>query len=168
MTIIKKSRLHRGYYRNGYNHRAGANVSFGDIVKIFGFRSIEIGRWVSAEEQEIAANLFFDALSDLMDILQVPKQVISLNSTLSLSFGKGGQKFSCAHYNSAKRQLALAKNAGGGAMAHEWLHAYDHYICNKLFTVNKPHLFATEVWLNELDTMVDHPLNKILGQAFKA
>ena len=167
-SSLCKSRLHQGYYRNGQNHRAGADVSFGDIVKIFGFRSIEIGRWVTAEEQQIAANLFFDALSDLMDILQVPMQVISLNSSLSLSFGKGGQKHSCAHYNSAKRQLALAKNAGGGALAHEWFHAFDHYICKRMFAIKQPHLFATEVWLNEMDTLVDHPLNQLLNSAFEA
>ena len=164
----EQGRLHKGYYRNGPHHRGGADVSFVDIVKIFGFRSVEIGRWVTSQEQQLAANLFFDALSDLMDILQVPEQVISLNSTLSLSFGKGVQKHSCAHYNSAKRQLALAKNAGGGALAHEWFHAFDHYICRKMYQLNEPHTFATEIWLNESSTLIQHPLNMLLSNAFSA
>lgn len=80
--LIKRSRLLKAYYRKGDNHRGGADVSFGDIVKIFGFRSAEIGNWVTKEEQQIAANLFFDALCDLSDILNLPNEVISLKGTL--------------------------------------------------------------------------------------
>lgn len=165
--LSKKSRIHRAYYRNGQHHRAGADVSFGDIVKIFGFRSIEIGRWVSAEEQQIAANLFFDALSDLMDILQVPVEVISLNSSLSLSFGKGGQKHACAHYNSAKRQLALAKNAGGGALAHEWSHSFDHFITSRFLKSTQAHDFASERWLQNAE-VINHPINACLEACYQS
>lgn len=168
MTELQKGRLHQEYYRNGENHRNGEDVSFADIVSIFGFRTVEIGKWVTKQEQQLAANLFFDALCDLMDILHIPMQVISLNGSLSLSFGKGGRKGAYAHYNSAKRQLSLAKNAGGGALAHEWFHAYDHFICAKVFDINKPHLFATEVWLNELAPLNEHVLNRKLVNAFEA
>lgn len=166
MTTSNLSRLHQAYYRNGEHHRGGADVSFADIVKLFGFRGVEIGKWVSTAEQQIAANLFFDAFSDLMEILDVPAQVISLRGTLGLAFGVGGRKYASAHYNSAKRQLALAKNAGGGALAHEWFHAFDHYISNKMFSINKPNQFATEIWLNELADMRCHPLNEKLARAF--
>ena len=121
---MNQGRLHQGFYRNGPSHRDGADVSFQDIRKLFNFSTITVGRWVTREEQQIAANLFFDALYDLAAILNVNEQVISLNGSLSLAFGSGGQKNSSAHYNSAKRQLALAKNAGAGALAHEWFHAY--------------------------------------------
>jgi hypothetical protein len=162
-----QSRLHRPYYRNGDEHRGGADVSFQDIVKIFGFRTVNIGKWVTPEEQQIAANLFFDAFCDLMDILQVPESVISLNGTLSLAFGTGGRKHSCAHYESQTKRLALAKNAGGGSLAHEWFHAFDHYICDKLFVACKPHNFASELWLDDHE-MHPHPLNKKLSQCFES
>ena len=115
-------RLHQQYYRNGQSHRDGADVSFQDIRRLFGFQAITVGRWVTTAEQQIAANLFFDALYDLIDILQINERVVSLNGSLSLAFGTGGQKHANAHYHPAKRQLALAKNAGGGALAHEWFH----------------------------------------------
>ncbi|WP_371195369.1 CLCA_X family protein [Glaciecola sp. SC05] len=166
LSTQKKSRLYKAYYRNGEHHRGGADVSFADIVKLFGFRGVEIGKWVTKEEQQIAANLFFDALSDLMDILRVPPQVISLRGTLALAFGVGGQRFASAHYNSAKRQLALAKNAGGGALAHEWFHAFDHYVSKRMYSVDRPNQFATEIWLNDLDDMIHHPLNQRLAEAF--
>jgi hypothetical protein len=44
--------------------------------------------------------------------------------------------------------------------------AFDHYICSKLYTLNEPHLFATEVWLNDIEAVVAHPLNHALSDAF--
>lgn len=160
-------RLHRPYHRTGPSHRAGADVSFGDIVKIFGFQSIRIGRWVTAAEQQLAANLFFDALSDLQLLLQVPLAVISLNETLALTFGIGGSAGSCAHYQPQGRILALAKNAGGGSLAHEWFHAFDHYIAPRLFQLpsQQRFAFASSQWLQQ-PTWIPHPLNELLAQAF--
>lgn len=158
----------RQYFRNGPHHRAGADVSFTDLVKIFGFNSIHIGRWVTADEQQRAANLFFDALCDLQLLLQVPQQVISLNGSLALTYGIGGQPGVCAHYQPKGRILALAKNAGGGSLAHEWFHAFDHYIASKMFDT-PPHAsqFASRCWLNHLQ-LRSHPLNQLLQQAFDA
>ncbi|MGJ8679171.1 CLCA_X family protein [Paraglaciecola sp.] len=161
------SRIHQPFYRNGPSHRDGADVTFGDIVKIFGFRSITIGKWVTAKEQQIAANLFFDALFDLMDILSIPTPVISLNNNLSLAFGHGGQKHSSAHYASQTKTLALAKNAGGGALAHEWFHAFDHYIAQKLFTDVKAQDFASACWLKD-KKQIEHPINKNLSLCFES
>tara|TARA_R110000751_G_C13795394_1_gene483458 strand:- start:94168 stop:94896 length:729 start_codon:yes stop_codon:yes gene_type:complete len=142
-------------------------VSFQDIVKIFGFRTVTIGKWVTATEQQIAANLFFDALCDLMDILQVPEAVISLNGSLSLAFGSGGRKHSSAHYESNSKKLALAKNAGGGALAHEWFHAFDHYICDKLFVHTSHEQFASECWLQD-KSQISHQLNEKLSLCFES
>jgi hypothetical protein len=54
MTELKKGRIHQAYYRNGHNHREGADVSFADIVSIFGFRTIEIGNlhWLKTQVAE--------------------------------------------------------------------------------------------------------------------
>ncbi len=158
-------RLTRPYFRNGPEHRAGADVSFADLVKIFGFQSIRIGRWVTAAEQQIAANLFFDALCDLQLLLQVPNQVISLNESLALTFGIGGRPGSCAHYQPQGRILALAKNAGGGSLAHEWFHAFDHYIADKMFKDAPRNSFASKLWLSR-PSFIEHPLNNYLHQAF--
>lgn len=166
MTDQPVPRLHRPFYRNGPEHRDGADVCFQDIVKIFGFRTIKVGKWVTPNEQQLAANLFFDALCDLMDILQVPEQVISLNGTLSLAFGTGGQKHSSAHYDPQTKCLALAKNAGGGALAHEWFHGFDHYMGNKMFVNPPPESFASQLWLEDFQVQV-HPLNMKLGNCFK-
>lgn len=161
-------RLHRPYFRNGPEHRAGADVSFTDIVKIFAFQQIRIGRWVTSFEQQLAANLFFDALCDLQCLLQVPPAVISLNGSLALTFGIGGQRGTCAYYQPQGRILALAKNAGGGSLAHEWFHAFDHHIAPKLFQLptDARHVFASRHWL-QTHQRIPHPLNDYLDRAFK-
>lgn len=164
-TVSISSRLQRPYFRNGPSHRAGADVSFADLVKIFGFQSIRTGRWVTAAEQQIAANLFFDALCDLQLLLQVPNVVMSLNESLALTFGIGGRPGRCAHYQPQGRILALAKNAGGGSLAHEWFHAFDHYIAGKMFEDAPRNSFASRLWLSR-PSFIRHPLNNYLHQAF--
>ncbi|WP_434340730.1 CLCA_X family protein [Motilimonas cestriensis] len=162
---MRLSRLHQTHYRNGPDYRNQADVSFQDIQHAFAFSTIKIGRWVSKEEQQIAANLIFDALFDLATILNLPSQALGLKGQLNLAFGTGGQAGVQAHYAPYSRTLALAKNAGAGALAHEFWHAFDHYITDKVFT--PPHYkFASDTWLNK-NTLIAHPLNQALAQCFK-
>ncbi|NVJ61520.1 MAG: hypothetical protein HWE27_14075 [Gammaproteobacteria bacterium] len=167
MNKALKRGIHRGFYRNGPSHRDGADVTFGDIVKIFGFKSATVGNWVTHEEQQLAANLFFDALCDLMMILEVDEQVISLKGSLSIAFGSGGNKYSSAHYSLTTRTLALAKNAGAGSLAHEYFHAFDHFIASRLFENTKRNDFASSLWL-EKNNPIDHPINYLLSDCFQS
>jgi hypothetical protein len=163
---VSGSRLNRPYYRNGPSHRDGADVTFADIRKMFNFASVQIGRWVTKEEQQIAANLFFDALCDLSDILAVNTEVLSLRGSLHLAFGVGGDKYSSAHYDTSRHRLSLAKNAGGGALAHEWFHAFDHYVFKHMFSTPRASGFASEAWLNNVP-IKNHGLNQLLSHVFE-
>lgn len=164
---LQTPRIQRPYYRNGPEHRAGADVSFADIVKLFDFRAIKIGRWVNAAETQLAANLFFDAFCDLQSLLQVPMSVISLQGELSLTFGSGGERGVCAFYQPQGRLLALAKNAGGGALAHEWFHAFDHHIASKMYPSASRRAFASDCFIHNAQVH-RHPLNQQLEQYFQA
>ena len=97
-----------------------SGVSFVTVRRRFDFRSIEVGRWVTPQERDRAAGRFYQALCVLMTILRGPEPLISLRSTLGLQYGIGGRLGVAAHYIPATRQLALAKNAGAGSLAHEW------------------------------------------------
>lgn len=164
--------IHKEFFRNGLNYRDGQNVSFRDIVNRFQFYHIKIGRWVTPQEEQRSANLFYDALCDLQHILDVPPIVLSMQGAVALSFGSGGRPGACAHYQPAGRVLALAKNAGGGSLAHEWFHAFDHYIGPKLFGDalyaggQNSMLFASRAWLTH-DYYVPHPLNQQLHNLYK-
>jgi hypothetical protein len=141
-------------------------VSFVTVRRKFEFRSIEIGRWVSESERDRAAARFYQALNDLMGVLQGPELLISLRQTLGLQFGIGGRPGVSAHYIPATRQLALAKNAGAGSLAHEWFHAFDHYMGAKAFAQTSSHQFASSAWLGD-QTMTPHPLNERLVECLK-
>ncbi|WP_375055129.1 CLCA_X family protein [Zobellella sp. DQSA1] len=154
------------FYRRGPDH-GGEGVDFAALRRRFDFRAIELGRWVTRAERERAAGLFYNALCDLMLILQGPEQLVSLRGTLTLQYGIGGRPGVSAHYNPASRSFALAKNAGPGSIAHEWFHAFDHHMADKAFTGTGPYVFASRAWLDEV-ARVEHPLNQALFDCFQA
>ena len=142
-------------------------TSFLTVRRQFGFRSIEIGRWVSEPEKDRAAIKFQQALNDLMTVLAGPEHLISLRQTLGLQYGIGGRPGVAAHYIPATRQLALAKNAGAGSLAHEWFHAFDHYMGSRVFDKSGKGLFASTGWLDSTP-LKPHALNSLLADCFKA
>lgn len=144
----------------------GPDVSFVTVRRRFDFRSIEVGRWVTPQERDRAAGKFYQALCDLMTILRGPETLISLRSTLGLQYGIGGRPGVAAHYLPATRQLALAKNAGAGSLAHEWFHAFDHHMGSKVYPNAGQACFASSAWLNNDDTSL-HPLTALLGTCYQ-
>ncbi|GGB70120.1 hypothetical protein K8B83_12410 [Shewanella inventionis] len=165
---------HQRYFeRIGPDYRNGCSVSFLDIKHTFALRHIRVGKWVNKTESALAANLIFDSLADLANILRVPPALIGLRGSLKFAFGSGGQKGVQAHYAPMHRELALAKNAGAGALAHEFWHAFDHYIASKMFTSHNlldPYqsalACASDNWLAD-KAIVNHPLNQQLANVFK-
>ncbi|WP_309045931.1 CLCA_X family protein [Marinobacter sediminicola] len=141
-------------------------ISFVTVRRRFDFRSIEVGRWVTSAERDRAADRFYRALCDLMTILQGPENLISLRGSLSMQYGIGGRPGVSAHYIPATRQLALAKKAGAGSLAHEWFHAFDHYMGNRAFRSLGKFGFASSGWLGSAKQK-EHPLNNLLSACFK-
>lgn len=156
----------RQFYRRGPDLSPDQPTRFVDLRKRFDFRSISIGRWVTRQEQERASGLFYEALTDLMCVLQNPEALISLRGTLSFQYGIGGQPGVAAHYDPATRCFSLAKNAGPGSIAHEWFHALDHYLGDKAFSDTPQRMFASKAWLSEA-TPIPHSLNDLLSSCFK-
>ncbi|MDO6763234.1 CLCA_X family protein [Agarivorans sp. 1_MG-2023] len=163
----KGTGLQREYYRRGPDYRHGDEVDFADVKHTFGFAGLAIGAWVTKAEKQRAASLVFDALADLAFLLNLPPKALGLRNSLNLAFGTGGQRNVQAHYAPGSQTLALAKNAGAGALAHEWWHAFDHYMADKLFiSAARPNEFAATRWLVD-DPQRQHPLNQRLSQLFK-
>lgn len=158
------SLLTRRFHRSAAPAFAETGRTFLDIRRRFQFRSISLGRWVSEPEKERAAGLFYGALNDLMAILKGPESLISLRGSLALQYGKGGQRGVAAHYEPATHTFALAKNAGPGSIAHEWFHAFDHYICEKAFRGGRG--FGSKAWLANAEA-VSHPLNERLRNCYQ-
>lgn len=173
--------LKRAFYRAGPDQRillGGVIPDFLTIRQWFGFRGVEVGKWVTRAEQEQAAGLFFDALCDLTQILAgrplspddnllLGQQLISLRGTLALQYGIGGRPGVSAHYAPLQRSFALAKNAGPGSIAHEWFHAFDHHMADKAYSAVKATDFASKLWVKDKD-MKAHRLNQLLGACYAA
>lgn len=157
----------RQWQRRGPDHRHGQTVGFADIRRRFDFRSVRLGRWVKPDERDRAATAFYDALCDLMVILGGNELLIGLRGTLSLEYGLGGQLGVAAHYMPASRAFALAKNAGPGSIAHEWFHAFDHYIASKAFIDPPSSMMGSRAWLDSLP-MQPHALNQRLFGCYQA
>lgn len=94
----------------------------------FGFSNIQFGGWVSEDDAKAHLSGAHGGLLDLADILGVDPKTISLNGRLSIGIGaRGGGRFA-AHYECGKRIINITKIAGGGSLAHEWGHAFDHIL----------------------------------------
>ncbi|NQZ30472.1 MAG: hypothetical protein HRU06_04315 [Oceanospirillaceae bacterium] len=148
-------------------NQSTSSITFVDVRKRFDFRRISIGRWVTKVERDRSATQFYAALIDLMQALNCPEIVISLRGSLSFSYGIGGRVGVAAHYDPSARTFSLAKNAGPGSIAHEWFHALDHYLADKVFSDSVTGMFASTAWLSEA-TPVPHALNDKLYRCFKA
>ncbi|MEI7957225.1 MAG: hypothetical protein WCJ66_18835, partial [Verrucomicrobiota bacterium] len=100
----------------------------------FGFRGVEFGNWMrqagDGKERQEVLNHAYDGLHDLADVLGVPTKAMSLNGELGLAFGARGQGLqgSKAHYERDYAVINLTKMSGAGSLAHEWFHAFDHYL----------------------------------------
>ncbi|WP_227567041.1 PLxRFG domain-containing protein [Acinetobacter bereziniae] len=118
--------------RKGVERRKG-NVKDTDFMDVFDFRGVEFGNWNNQFERQQLLNDAFDGLLDLADVLNIPPKAISLNGDLALAFGARGQGLSSAraHYEPAKAVINLTKMNGAGSLAHEWWHAFDHYLARQ-------------------------------------
>lgn len=107
------------------------NVSPAEFQAAFGFRGGEFGNWNMGAEGQAALNHAFNALHDLARVLQVEPRTLSLNGQLAIAFGArghGGKVSARAHYEMDFRVINLTKIRGAGSLAHEWMHALDHYL----------------------------------------
>lgn len=99
----------------------------------FGFRGVQFGNWNNQSERQSLMNAAYEGLLDLADVLGVDPKIISLNGELGLAFGARGHGLSGAraHYEMDYTVINLTKMKGAGSLAHEWMHALDHYLMIK-------------------------------------
>lgn len=119
-------------YRKGPSRRTRpADAAL--FADTFQFRGVEFGNWVTSEEGQDVLNHAYDGLMDLAEFLNVPPRALSLNGELALAFGARGQGLSGAraHYERDRVVINLTKMKGAGSLAHEWMHAVDHYFARQ-------------------------------------
>lgn len=106
-----------------------------DLLDTFGFRGVEFGKWVSQPERQQFVDTAFDAFQDLTQLLGMPPPFASLNGKLGLAYGSRGQGLSkaAAHFEPEKWILHFTKESGAGSVCHEFGHAIDAWVAERLW-----------------------------------
>ena len=94
----------------------------------FGLKAVEYGNWISDEDATYHIQKSWTALSDLADVLGMPKSEVSMNGRLSLAIGARGTGNAKAYYEPGKKVINLTKFNGGGSVAHEMGHLFDNVL----------------------------------------
>ena len=118
-------------YRKGPNWLKGRDATQDDFLKVFGFRGVEFGNYVTQKERQPLMNKAYNALRDMCNVLALPTRVVGLGGRLGLAFGargRGGKGAPAAHYEPYYNVINLTRPHGAGSLAHEWFHALDHNI----------------------------------------
>ncbi len=111
--------------------RDGENISEHQLLDEFKFKGLEFGNWLNQDERQAVVNFAYDSFNDLAEVLDLPKEAISLCGNLSVGFGsrgRGGRNAALAHYEPARKVINLTRIKGAGTLAHEWFHALDDYL----------------------------------------
>lgn len=100
------------------------------FMETFAPRGIEFGNWNNQAERQQVMNHAYDGLLDLADAIGVTPKALMLNGELAIAFGARGQGLigAKAHYERDYGIINLTKMKGAGSLAHEWMHALDHYL----------------------------------------
>lgn len=87
---------------------------------------------MSQNDRRESLNMGFDALMDLVAVLQIEKKDISYGGILAIAFGARGSGNAYAHYEPMRKVINLTKMNGAGSLAHEWWHGLDDFIGEKM------------------------------------
>ena len=134
--------------RIGKDYRKGEDVDIERFANEFGWRGIQFGNYVEQSKRAKDLNDAYDAMLDMVSIINIPPRAVSLDGTLGLAFGargSGGKNPAKAHYEPDEVVINLTKRSGAGSLGHEWFHALDNYFGKRKkggdFITNSPYAY---------------------------
>lgn len=101
------------------------------LTENVGLRAIQWGQYISDKERQEHMKHLTEAISDLSETLDIPVAKLSFDGQLGVSVGARGRGKASAHYTPDSKVINITKN-GAGALAHEYLHAVDNLLAQKL------------------------------------
>lgn len=112
-----------------YQERSGGR-SFKNIAEAqsyldkVGLRGIQFGNTIADSQREAALFRLAEAVSDMEEVIGVDD--FSFDKSLAVAFGARGKGRAIAHYEPSLNVINITKKGlSGGALAHEWGHAFD-------------------------------------------
>ncbi len=107
---------------------AGSEISSAPYMDTLGLRGGEFGNWLNDGDREKVLVRGYEGFADMMEVMGLPPQAVSLDRSLAIAFGARGHGTFAAHYEYERRVINLTKPSGAGCLAHEWGHGLDHYL----------------------------------------
>lgn len=100
------------------------------LEQLVGLRAVQSGNWVLKDPNSAKFHVeqTAAAMSDMADVLGIDVNLLGFGGRLGLAFGargRGGKGAAAAHYEPVQRVMNITKMRGGGALGHEWFHAFD-------------------------------------------
>lgn len=121
--------------RNGYDYINGDKITANTLDKTFGIDAMQWGNWINeSNERQNLLNLVYESFTDLAATFNIARDSIGLevnNRGLGFGIGSQGISGSRAHYQTGQKFLHMNRKNSAGSLAHEWFHAYDHYLYEK-------------------------------------
>lgn len=100
------------------------------LVDEFGMRGVQWGNSVTDDERSHHAAKTVEALTDLADVTGLHPKDIAIDGKLGLAIGARGRGGASAHYEPESKVINLTRKNGAGTIAHEWGHAFDHWLAD--------------------------------------
>lgn len=101
-------------------------VTADNVVKMFGFKSVQFGAAMTDKLSREHIRHFLGAMSDLAEVLNYDISDVNDIGGLSMAFGARGHGRAMAHYESGRVIINITASRGNGAVAHEWAHYLDN------------------------------------------
>ena len=98
------------------------------VERDFALQGTQYGDWMRETESDRIELSMYGSLLDLADLLGVPDRAVSFGGRLAFAFGARGSGSAAAHYEPLRKVINMTRTKGAGAVAHEWGHAFDHWL----------------------------------------
>ena len=143
-----------------------SDISSQELIDEFAFRGAEFGVWEAQDERQKTVNMAFESLCDLAEVMGMSRKFASLNGRLALAFGARGGGNAIAHYEPLRKVINITKLRGAGSLAHEFGHAIDHWLGDKL----KPSSIGRTSYVSELRQrdLVGSPLKSAVAELLES
>jgi len=129
--------------RTGSDYSKPRMITGKKFMNDFGLSGGQYGNWMTASDRQKSLAMAYDAMNDLAAALEAEPSSLGFSKTLGIAFGARGRGGSAlAHYEPQFKVINLTKTHGAGSLAHEYGHALDNFIYDKI-KGGKGSIFAT-------------------------
>lgn len=135
--VFKYDQIDKNQIKDEVGRSLKRNATPEDYLDNLHMKGGQFGNWESAADRQLNLNCGFNSFQNMAIALGIQNADISLGGELSIAFGARGHGNALAHFEPDFNVINLTKLKGAGSLAHEWFHALDYFLNQKLKLSNK-------------------------------